>query len=98
MLHTEEAMTCPLVDDPGDFHFEMVCEDCDVDRLARKPLGKVEELYHMGRITQDEWEAYSHVWAVLSTSGSRPEWRAELESPVAARIARKLRARVEARR
>lgn len=97
MLHTADTMTCPIVDEPGNYHLEMRCEDCDAARLARLPLGKVEDLYHEGRITQDEYEAYMHVWAVLSPSGSMPGWREAPKLEAVARIARKLRTRVEAR-
>lgn len=90
MLHADEGTACPLVDDPTNYHFEMRCEDCDVKRLARMPLADVEARYHTGRITQDEFEAYMYVWALLSPSGSRPEWRATPRISDVRRIARKL--------
>lgn len=90
MLHTDETKTCPIVDEPGDYHFEMRCEDCDVAQLVRLNLGQVEDRYHVGRITQDEFEAYMYVWATLSPSGSRPEWRTAPERPDVRRITRKL--------
>lgn len=90
LLHASDETTCPIVDTPGNYHFEMRCEDCDVKHLSRSTLGNVEDRYRTGRITQDEYEAYCYVWALLSPSGSRPEWRRTPEIPAVRRIARKL--------
>ena len=90
MLHTEDVATCPLPADPTNHHFELRCEDCDVTTLARLTLGQVEDRYQVGRVTQEQYEAYRHVWAVFSPAGSQPEWRAVPEDPAVLRIARKL--------
>lgn len=91
MLHTDDDITCPVLAEPGNYHFELRCEDCDAATLARLSLGQVEDRYRVGRVTQDEFEAYMHVWAALSPAGSAPEWRATPEDPTVLRIARKLR-------
>lgn len=98
VLHTADNATCPLVDEPGNYHFEGHCEDCDVATLARLTLGQVEDRYHVGRISQDQYEAYMHVWALLSPHRGRPEWRDNPTDPAAQRIARKLRRRLEVSR
>lgn len=90
MLHTAEQQTCPLVGTPGDFHFQLRCEDCDVQRLARATLDQIDEHYRAGRITQDQYEAYCHLWALLSPHGGQPAWRSAPEIPAVQRIVRKL--------
>lgn len=90
MLHTEEQTTCPIVDARGDWHFELRCEDCDIRRLSRATLGQVEDRYHVGRITQDQYEAYRHVWARLSPHGGQPARRDTPETPAVRRLVRKL--------
>lgn len=90
MLHTDEQTTCPIVEAPGDHHFELRCEDCDVARLARATLGQVDDRYRVGRVTQDQYEAYCHVWALLSPHGGQPAWRRTPEIPAVQRIVRKL--------
>ena len=90
MLHTKETTTCQVIDEPGNYHFEKRCEDCDALYLSRLNLGTVVDRYRVGRVTQDQFGAYCYVWALLSPSGSRPEWR---ETPMDAdvrRFARKL--------
>lgn len=63
MLHTAEGVTCPIINEQGNYHFQMICEDCDVKyRLANATKGEVHDLYHQGRVTQDEFEAYDLVW------------------------------------
>ncbi|OQQ13041.1 hypothetical protein B0675_40195 [Streptomyces sp. M41(2017)] len=90
MLNTGEQITCPAFDEPGNYHFERLCEDCDVKTLSRLNLGQVEDRYQVGRIWQNQFEAYMYVWALLSPAGSRPQWRETPTSPDVRRIARKL--------
>ncbi|MFF2100893.1 hypothetical protein [Streptomyces sp. NPDC058202] len=90
MLNTGEQITCPTFDEPGNFHLELRCEDCDIQRLAGLNLGQVDDRYREGRITQNCFEAYMFAWAVLSPAGSRAEWRETPTSPDVRRIARKL--------
>jgi hypothetical protein len=90
MLHTEELATCPVLNEADNYHFEMRCEDCDVKTLSQLNLGQVEERFHVGRVTRDEFEAYMHVWATLSPGGSRATWRETPEDPAVRRIARKV--------
>lgn len=89
-LHADEHTTCPIVDAPDNYHFELCCEDCAVKELARLNLDRVEGRYYAGRITQDAFEAYMFVWALLSPSGSKREWRATPKDRNVRRIARKL--------
>ena len=90
MLHNAEETTCPILDAPDNYHFEGRCEDCDAKYQSRMTLGKIEDLYHTGRVTQDQYEAYRYVWALLSPTGSSPEWADTPEDPTVRRIARKL--------
>ena len=90
MLNTAELTACPVLTEPGNYHFEGCCEDCDVATLARLNLGQVDDRYRVGRVTQDEFEAYMHVWAVLSPTRSQGAWRETPSDPAVRRIARKL--------
>lgn len=90
LLHSEEEITCPIIAGADNYHFEGHCEDCDAKYLSRCSLGEIEDRYHVGRISQDQFEAYSYLWALLSPTGSRPEWRATPEDQTVRRIARKL--------
>lgn len=89
MRHASDEITCPILDERDNYHFEMRCEDCDVQRLSRMNLGDVEDRYRTGRITQDEYEAYCYVWALLSPTGN-PDRVPAPEIPAVRRIARKL--------
>lgn len=89
-LNTTESITCPLIYEVGNFHFEGRCEDCDVLYASRMNLGTVEDRYRDGRIGQDLFEAYHYVWALKSPTGSHPEWSATPTIPAVRRIARKL--------
>lgn len=90
MLNSEEHATCHVADKPDDFHFEKCCEDCDVRRISRLTLDSLGRQYQQGRITQDQFEAYMYVWALLSPHGGQPQWRVTPELPDVRRIARKL--------
>jgi hypothetical protein len=46
----------------GDNHFLGLCAECDAHYLSRKNLMQVQDLYNVGRISQDMYEAYVHVW------------------------------------
>lgn len=91
MLHTEEVVSCPIVDAPDNYHFERICEDCDVKYLSRMTLGQVEDRHSQGRISRDQLDAYRWVWAALSPTGSNPHWRNQpyVTDPDVRRIARK---------
>ena len=82
-----EGITCPLVVESGNYHFELVCEDCDAERMSRASLGQVEGWYHVGRITQDDYEAFCFVFDTLSGLRANP---VRPEIPAVRRIARKL--------
>lgn len=90
--HQGEEVTCPIVNQQGNYHFEMVCEDCDVKVLSRLNLGQVEDRFEQGRITHDQFDAYRWVWALLSPTGSNPHWTNQpyVTDPDVRRIARKL--------
>lgn len=92
MLHTEELPTCPVLDEPGNYHFEMRCEDCDTKYLSRMSLGQVEDRFEQGRVTRNELDAYRWTWALLSPAGSNPHWASQpyVTDPDVRRIARKL--------
>lgn len=92
MLHTQENTTCPILGEPGNYHFEMVCEDCDVQTLSRLTLGDVESRFEQGRVSRDELDAYRWVWALMSSSGSNRHWAHQpyITDPAVIRIARKL--------
>jgi len=92
VLNTEETITCRTLNEPGNYHFEGRCEDCDVNHLSRMALGGVEDLFGQGRVTRNELDAYRWVWALLSPSGSNPHWAHQpyVTDPDVRRIARKL--------
>lgn len=89
MRHTAEETTCLVLNEPDNYHFEGRCEDCDVKYLSRMSLGVVEDRYNVGRVTQDEYEAYTLAWALLSPTGN-PAAVTVSEIPAVRRIARKL--------
>lgn len=89
MLYTAELPTCPVLEDPNDYHFELRCEDCDVQRLAGTNLGQVEGWYRAGRVTEEAHKAYALVWALLSPTGD-PSRVSIPGDPTVLRIARKL--------
>ena len=89
LLHSEEEVTCPIIDAPDNYHFEGRCEDCDVKYMSRCSLGEIEDRYHVGRISQDQYEAYCLAWALLSPTGN-PDRVLIPEIPAVRRIARKL--------
>jgi hypothetical protein len=92
VLNINEQITCPVLNEVGNFHFEMRCEDCDVNRLSRKTLGAVEDLFQQGRVTRNQLDAYQWAWALLSPTGSNPHWAHQpyVTDPDVRRIARKL--------
>lgn len=89
-MNTAERPTCPLVPVPGNRHFRGLCEDCDVAAMAYMTLGAVEDAYYQGRLGQDAYEAFCHVWAILSPARSGGGWRRTPEDDTVRRIARKL--------
>lgn len=90
LLNSSEFATCPVLDAPDNYHFEGRCEDCDVKTLGGLSLGAVEYRYHVGRLTQSQFEAYMYVWALLSPTRSGGDWGRTPEIPNVRRIARKL--------
>lgn len=84
-LNDREGITCTAL--PGSRHFELRCEDCDAERMSRASLGQVEGWYHVGRITQDDYEAFCFVFDTLSGLRANP---VRPEFPAVRRIARKL--------
>lgn len=85
--HRDESDRCSIMSGSGDFHFELKCEDCDVKRMSRLSMDKVDDLYRQGRITQDDFEAYGYAFALLSPYQGAP---VEPTDPHVRRIARKL--------
>lgn len=85
-----DKVTCELIGVPINYHFRLCCEDCDAHLIAKFNLGKAEQAYYDGRMTQDQFEAYMYCWAVLSPHGGRPEWSKTPENPDVLRIARKI--------
>lgn len=92
MLYETEDIVCPILNERGNYHFENLCEDCDVKELARMSLGDVEGRREQSRITLNEFDAYRWVWALFSPSGSNPHWKNQpyVLDPDVRRIARKL--------
>lgn len=92
MLHTSEQATCPIVDAPDNYHFERLCEDCDVKVMAGLNLGQVEDRFGQARISRNQLDAYRWVWALLSPAGSNPHWKNQpyVTDPDVRRISRKL--------
>jgi hypothetical protein len=93
-LNTHDTVTCSgLLSGARDrIHFELYCEDCDAWRLAWCTLGQVETMYRQGRVTQDAFEAYRHVWATGAYwYGSYDGWDVEPTIPAVIRYVRKIR-------
>lgn len=92
MLHTEETVSCPIVDAPDNYHFEGRCEDCDIKVMSRLNLGQIEDRHSQGRLSRSQLDAYRWTWALLSPTGSNPHWRNQpyVTDPDVRRIARKL--------
>lgn len=59
------------VHDPdGTNHFLSArCVECTGGLLSGWSLGKVEDQYHQGPVSQDAYEAYMHVWHVMQYAG-----------------------------
>lgn len=85
--HRNELDRCPIVDAPDNYHFELKCEDCDVKRMSRLSLDSVDDLYRQGRITQDDFEAFTYVFTLLSPYRGAPSTPDHAD---VRRIARKL--------
>ena len=85
--HRDEANPCTTRNEPGNYHFELKCEDCDVWRMSRSSLDQVDDLYRQGRVTQDDFEAFSYVFTLLSPYQGTPPVPTDAD---VRRIARKL--------
>jgi hypothetical protein len=60
--------------------------------LARKTLGEAEDWYRQGVITQEQWEAYTYVWATSAFRFSDyPAWAMVPTDPAVIWIATELR-------
>jgi hypothetical protein len=80
-------------------HFLGLCEECDAWYLSVKPLDEAEEYYRQGMISQDEWEAFAHVWSTAAFHYSDfSRYQAAPESPAALRVTARLRGILESRR
>lgn len=92
MLHTDETVTCPIINATDNYHFEGRCEDHDVRRMSRMSLERIEDHHAQGRLTRDQLDAYRLVWALLSPTGSMPHYASQpnITDPDVRRIARKL--------
>jgi hypothetical protein len=92
MLNTGEEITCSVLANSDDRHFEGECEDCDARYLSRLNLGQVEDRFEQGRISRNQLDAYRWVWALLSPTGSNAHWRNQpyVMDPDVNRIAGKL--------
>jgi hypothetical protein len=71
--HRDELDPCQIEDEPDQSHSEMKCEDCDVRRMSRLSQDRVDDRYRQGRLTQDDYEAYSYVFGLLSPYQGTPE-------------------------
>lgn len=68
-------------------HFLGRCDECDAHYLLGKTLGAVENWYHRGMISQDQYEAYCHVWATSAYRlGDYRSWQQEPTIPEVIRI------------
>lgn len=85
-----DEITCALVEKTDDYHFAMLCEDCDALTLSRITLRQAEQRYREGLITQVEFEAYMYVWATFSPHGAKPEWTVTPFDSDVLRVAKKI--------
>lgn len=89
-----ETSVCPVRGNPpGNYHFEGRCEDCDAWRLARLTLAEVEDRYHAGRVSQDQFEAYMHCWTTgaFRYSNLGAGWTDPPTDPTVRRIVARIR-------
>jgi len=84
--HRDEADPC-TARDRDDIHLTLKCEDCDVFRMSRLTMADAEARYHVGWITQEDYEAFSYVFTLRSPYQGVPE---APHCPDVRRIARKL--------
>lgn len=69
----------------------------EIPQLARMTLAQVQAWHSSGCVTQDQFEAYMHCWALLSPHGGSTYWHQTPPFPAVRRIAREiLRERGEA--
>lgn len=70
-------------------HFMGRCLECDVHYLAGATWEDAHRWYREGRIGQDEWEAFAHVWATSACRHSPlgDGHRQEPQSPAVRRLA-----------
>jgi len=71
-------------DPDGTNHFESAqCTECDSHRYRRLTLDQADDFYRTGRMSQDWFEAYMHVWATSAHrySGLHAGWTQPPESP-----------------
>ena len=67
----------PFDGSPQNQHLEGYCLECSANYISvsRRPLSMIEDLYHVGRIGQDEWEGYTWAWATgAARFGDYPGW------------------------
>ena len=82
----------------ADMHFEGICEACDVARASHQSMGEVDDRYRQGRVGQDLFEAYMHVWATSAFryGSSASGWVTPSEIPAVIRLSSMLRKAMEA--
>ncbi|MFB7919350.1 hypothetical protein [Streptomyces sp. NPDC056061] len=83
--------TCPVQAQPGNYHFEGRCADCDALYLSKMSRDAVEYRYQTGRVSQDQYEAYMHVWATSAVRHSAGEWVATPTIPEVVKIVAAIR-------
>lgn len=71
----------------GDGTHFLGCNDCDARRMTSVTLECAENWYHRGMISQDTWEAFSHVWATSAYRyGNWESWKPSPQIPEVIRL------------
>jgi hypothetical protein len=90
----------PFDDDPKNQHLEGYCLECSANYISRsrRTLSMMEDLYHVGRVGQDEWEGYTWAWATgAARFGDYPGWETPPFSHTAREFGERLRELAAAR-
>ncbi|MFE5828682.1 hypothetical protein ACFQ8W_00170 [Streptomyces sp. NPDC056508] len=82
--------TSPCQGDRG--HFLVArCMECNAARLSKMSPDRVADTYHVGNVSQDEFEAYMYAWATSTVRHSAGGWATPPTNPDVVRIVAAIR-------
>jgi esterase/lipase superfamily enzyme len=63
-------------------HFIGLCRECDAHYMLGASRATIEDWYHLGMISQSQFEAFMHVWATGAYRyGSTEDWEKPPDLP-----------------